>query len=49
MAELADLKAWRFHIDFENIAWAIFDQPGESMNTLGEATVRELERIVQRR
>lgn len=43
---LPDLKHWRFEIDFENIAWAIFDQAGESANTFGQETARELERIV---
>ena len=43
---LPDLKHWRFEIDFENIAWATFDQAGESTNTLGTATTSELEQIV---
>ncbi|MDX2266261.1 MAG: 3-hydroxyacyl-CoA dehydrogenase NAD-binding domain-containing protein [Hyphomicrobiales bacterium] len=47
-AELSALKHWRFHIDFESIAWAVFDQQGESANTLGQETMRELEAIVTR-
>jgi len=44
-ADLA-LKHWRFHIDFENIAWAVFDQVGESTNTFGQETLTELEKII---
>jgi 3-hydroxyacyl-CoA dehydrogenase / enoyl-CoA hydratase / 3-hydroxybutyryl-CoA epimerase len=43
---LPDLKHWRFEIDFENIAWAIFDKAGESANTFGAESVQELEKIV---
>jgi 3-hydroxyacyl-CoA dehydrogenase / enoyl-CoA hydratase / 3-hydroxybutyryl-CoA epimerase len=43
---LPNLKHWHFEIDFENIAWAIFDQQGESTNTFGQETTRELEAIV---
>jgi 3-hydroxyacyl-CoA dehydrogenase/enoyl-CoA hydratase/3-hydroxybutyryl-CoA epimerase len=43
---LPNLKHWQFHIDMENIAWAIFDQAGESTNSFGQETTRELEAIV---
>ncbi|NJM33584.1 MAG: 3-hydroxyacyl-CoA dehydrogenase [Rhodomicrobium sp.] len=43
---LPNLKHWRFEIDFENIAWAVFDQAGESTNTFGTETTKELEQIV---
>lgn len=46
--ELANLKHWRFHIDFESIAWAIFDQVGQSQNTLGRETIEELGAIVSK-
>ncbi len=45
-ADLSALKHWRFHIDFENIAWATFDQEGESANTFSERTMLELDQIV---
>lgn len=45
---LADLKDWRFEIDFEDIAWAVFDREGESANTLGTRAMQELETIVTR-
>ncbi len=43
---LPDLKHWRFEIDFENIAWAVFDQAGESANSFGQETATELAAIV---
>ena len=45
--ELENLKDWRFEIDFEDIAWAIFDRENESMNTLGVRPLEELGKIVQ--
>ena len=44
--ELNDLKDWRFEVDFEQIAWAIFDRENESMNTLGKRAMEELGQIV---
>ena len=44
--KLPDLKHWRFEIDFEKLAWATFDQVGESTNTLGKETTTELGQIV---
>ena len=35
---LPGLKHWQYHIDFENIAWAIFDQAGDSTNSFGRET-----------
>ncbi len=43
---LLTLKHWRFEIDFETIAYAIFDQAGESTNSFGVETATELEQIV---
>ena len=43
---LMDLKDWRFEIDYEDIAWAIFDREGESMNTIGRRPTEELEKII---
>lgn len=45
-ADLANLKHWRFYVDFENLAWATFDQAGQSQNTLGRETIEELNAIV---
>ena len=44
---LPDLKDWTFSIDFEGIAWAVFDREGESMNSLGRRPTEELDRIVK--
>ena len=44
---LPDLKDWTFTIDFEGIAWAVFDREGESMNSLGRRPTEELDRIVK--
>ena len=41
------LKDWRFSVDFEDIAWAIFDREGESANSLGRRPLEELNEIVQ--
>ncbi len=46
LPDIADLKDWRFIIDVEGIAWAVFDREGESMNTLGRRPVLELAAIV---
>jgi 3-hydroxyacyl-CoA dehydrogenase / enoyl-CoA hydratase / 3-hydroxybutyryl-CoA epimerase len=43
---LANLKHWRFDIDFEGVAWAEFNQADASMNTFGSETARELEAIL---
>ncbi len=44
--ELENLKDWRFKIDIEDIAWAVFDREGETMNTLGVRPLEELSRII---
>ena len=38
----SQLKDWRFSIDGEGIAWAIFDREGESANSLGRRPIEEL-------
>ncbi|MGI9522384.1 MAG: 3-hydroxyacyl-CoA dehydrogenase NAD-binding domain-containing protein [Hyphomicrobiaceae bacterium] len=42
-----ELKDWRFTIDTEGIAWAIFDREGESANALGRGPLEELGKIVE--
>ena len=46
-ADIANLKHWRFHTDFEGIAWAVINVQGQSQNTLGREPVEELEAIVR--
>ncbi len=41
------LKDWRYAIDIERIAWAIFDREGESANALGRRPLEELGAIVE--
>jgi 3-hydroxyacyl-CoA dehydrogenase/enoyl-CoA hydratase/3-hydroxybutyryl-CoA epimerase len=41
-----ELKDWRFEIDFEGIAWAVFDRENETMNTLGRRPTEELMAII---
>ena len=45
--DLSDLHDWRFDVDTEEIAWAIFDREGESANSLGKRPLEELGRIVE--
>ncbi len=40
------LQDWRFEIDPEGIAWAVFDREGETMNSLGRRATEELHQIV---
>src|SRR5262245_40408700 len=41
-----DLHDWRFSIDQEGIAWAIFDREGASANALGARPLEELAAII---
>ena len=41
------LKDWHFTVDFEDIAWAVFDREGESANSLGRRPLEEFGEIVQ--
>src|ERR1700761_9141626 len=47
-ASSSQLKDWRFSIDGEGIAWAIFDREGESANSLGRRPIEELNAIIER-
>ena len=47
MANLDQLKDWRYTVDAENIAWATFDREKEKMNTLGRRPTEELLKIVE--
>ncbi len=46
MSELATLKDWKFSVDQEGIAWAVFDREGESANSLGRRPIEELGQII---
>ena len=45
-ADISTLQDWRFSIDQEGIAWAVFDREGERVNTLGRRAIEELGTIV---
>jgi len=45
--DMTQLKDWRFSVDREGIAWAIFDREGESANALGRRPLEELGVIVE--
>lgn len=44
--DLAGLRDWRFNVDEQGIAWAVFDREGETQNTLGRRPLEELGQIV---
>lgn len=46
--DVGALKDWRFSIDRQGIAWAVFDREGESQNSLGRRPLEELGAIVER-
>jgi 3-hydroxyacyl-CoA dehydrogenase / enoyl-CoA hydratase / 3-hydroxybutyryl-CoA epimerase len=48
MPDMNALRDWRFSIDIENIAWAVFDREGESQNSLGRRPLEELAAIIER-
>ena len=43
----SQLKDWRYSVDGEGIAWAVFDREGESANSLGRRPIEELQAIVE--
>ena len=45
--DVPHLKDWRYSVDGEGIAWAIFDREGESANSLGRRPIEELQAIVE--
>jgi 3-hydroxyacyl-CoA dehydrogenase/enoyl-CoA hydratase/3-hydroxybutyryl-CoA epimerase len=45
-ADVASLKNWRYHVDLEQIAWAVLDVKGQSQNTLGREALEELDAIL---
>ncbi len=47
MSNLTTLKDWRYSVDVEGIAWAVFDREGESQNSLSRRALEELGAIVE--
>ena len=48
MIDMSALRDWRFSIDMQGIAWAVFDREGESQNSLGRRPLEELAMIIER-
>jgi 3-hydroxyacyl-CoA dehydrogenase / enoyl-CoA hydratase / 3-hydroxybutyryl-CoA epimerase len=48
MTDMNALRDWRFSIDLQGIAWAVFDREGESQNSLSRRALEELGAIVER-
>ena len=48
MLDMTTLRDWRFSIDQQGIAWAVFDREGESQNSLGRRPLEELAMIIER-
>jgi 3-hydroxyacyl-CoA dehydrogenase / enoyl-CoA hydratase / 3-hydroxybutyryl-CoA epimerase len=48
MTDMDGLRDWRFSIDPQGIAWAVFDREGESQNSLGRRALEELAMIIER-
>ena len=48
MHDVNALRDWRFSIDPQGIAWAVFDREGESQNSLGRRPLEELAMIIER-
>src|SRR6476660_2131318 len=48
MLDVSALRDWRFSIDMQGIAWAVFDREGESQNSLGQRPLEELAMIIER-
>ncbi len=46
-SDLPALKDWRYSVDVEGIAWAVFDREGESQNSLSRRALEELGAIVE--
>ncbi len=46
MSHDLELHDWKFSVDDEEIAWAVFDREGQNVNTLGHRPIEELQKIV---
>ncbi len=47
LPDVTQLRDWRYTVDVEGIAWALFDREGESANALGRRPLEELAAIVE--
>jgi 3-hydroxyacyl-CoA dehydrogenase/enoyl-CoA hydratase/3-hydroxybutyryl-CoA epimerase len=47
MVDATALRDWRFSVDIDGIAWAVFDREGESQNSFSRRALEELGGIVE--
>ena len=47
LPDINSIKDWRYSVDIEGIAWAVFDREGESANALGRRPLEELGAIIE--
>src|SRR5262245_35124527 len=47
MVDVNALKDWRYSVDMQGIAWAVFDREGESQNSFSRRALEELGAIVE--
>jgi 3-hydroxyacyl-CoA dehydrogenase/enoyl-CoA hydratase/3-hydroxybutyryl-CoA epimerase len=47
MVDVNALKDWRYSVDMQGTAWAVFDREGENQNSLGRRALEELGAIVE--
>jgi 3-hydroxyacyl-CoA dehydrogenase/enoyl-CoA hydratase/3-hydroxybutyryl-CoA epimerase len=45
--DVSTLRDWRFSVDMQGIAWAVFDREGESQNSFSRRALEELGAIVE--
>ncbi len=48
MMDIGALRDWRFSVDMQGTAWAVFDREGESQNSFSRRALEELGAIVER-
>jgi 3-hydroxyacyl-CoA dehydrogenase/enoyl-CoA hydratase/3-hydroxybutyryl-CoA epimerase len=47
MMDVSGLRDWKFSVDMQGIAWAVFDREGESQNSFSRRALEELGAIVE--
>jgi 3-hydroxyacyl-CoA dehydrogenase/enoyl-CoA hydratase/3-hydroxybutyryl-CoA epimerase len=47
MTDMTALRDWKFSVDMQDIAWAVFDREGESQNSFSRRALEELGAIVE--
>jgi len=47
MTDVSALRDWKFSVDMQDIAWAVFDREGESQNSFSRRALEELGAVVE--